>query len=258
MPCVIWRYLAPRIDDLPGENRLKALLGLEHDAENAVAVLYHVDAPRMEEHLDLALRDHGVHQVLRRLGIYRRLPVGARAVVAGPRPEAASAEGGRAIHELLADAVRHEFPSAAVRAARRREHDEHHAVGEKPAKRTRPFHKRDLRARPCGGDRCREASWAAAHHDHVRLVENGNLARRTDDLAVFHVAARAILDGMRNGEYPLPEPDVVGIADGAGRQGLARRDIVVAKRRAGHAGRAEQSKLLQEIALTYLHDMPPC
>ena len=118
-----------RIDNLLRKDGLRTLLGLERDAKHPVAVLYHIDAPRMEEHLDARFGNHRVHQVFRRLGINRWLPV--RRLDATQRPLCGlRTERDGALHELSANAARDKCPFPARLPARRREHDEDHAVCE--------------------------------------------------------------------------------------------------------------------------------
>ena len=244
--------VAGAVDDLLRENRLLALLRFEDDAEDPVPLLDDIDAPAVEEHVDLLLGDHRIHQVLRAFGVHRRLPVGPLQL-RGARTAHVVAERDRAVRELLREAARDEPPRAARELLGGAEHDEHHAVREESAQRAVAFDERDLRARAGGGDGGGEAGGAAADHDDVRLVEDRHLARRADDLAVLERAARAVFDRVAEREDVLAEPDVVRIAHRAGRQAVRRLHKLVRHKRRARQGRATDAEALQELSLADVH-----
>ena len=194
--------IACRIDHLLRENRLPPLLGLENNALHLVPVLNDIHTPGMEEHLDSGLGDHPVHQVLGPFGIHRRLPVDVavrplRAIVSN-----VAAERMRPIRKLR-DKSSLDKPPLAVFVRRRAEHDQHHAVGEKAAKRTIALDKRHFRSGACGGNRGREAGRTAANHHYIRFVEDRQLVGRLVYDAIPYEAARAIRHCMLKRKYLL-------------------------------------------------------
>ena len=244
--------IARAVHHLLGENRLAALLGLEHDAQHLVAVLDRIDAPGMEEHVDLRLGDHLVHEVLRALGIDRRLPV-AMVLFADRARAHPVAQGSGAFGELRDQPLRDKSVFAGGLAVARGEHDQHHAVREEAAQRTVALDERHLRTsagrRDCGS----EAGRAAAHHHHVRLVKDRNLARRLQHLAADERAAGAVLDGVRKRKDVAPPRQVRRIADRARRQAAVHLDILVAQRDAADKPRPADAEALQKFAFGYLH-----
>ena len=247
--------IAGAVDNFLCEDRLASFLRLEHHALHAVAGLDHVDSPAVEEHLDIVLGDHLVHHVLGALGVDCRKPVLLRTSVLGLAGES-RAELAHPVHELLAHAARHQRPLAVV-APRCREHYEHHAVGEQAAKRSVALDERDLRAclRGCNGGG--KASRAAAHHNDVGRVENWQLVRGLDHLAVLEPAARAVLHRVLEREDVLAEPDVLGIAYAALGKHFLGLDKLVAKRRTCSCGRTAKSDLLEKLTLRQIHFPSP-
>ena len=244
--------VARAVDDLLGEDRLLALLGLEDDAHDLVALLDDVHAPAVEEHVDLLLGDHHVHQVLRALGVDRRLPVDLLNLLRTRLADIA-AQGNRAIGELLRETARDQAPALAFETLRGAEHDQDHAVGEESAQRAIALDKGDLRTRAGGGNRGGESGGATANHDDVRLVENRNLPCGADDLAILHLTAGTILDRVAEREDVLAEPDVVRITHRTRRQGVLRLHKLVCRERRAHKGRATDAKTLQKLSLADVH-----
>ena len=243
--------IASAVDYLFCEYCLSPLLRLEHDALHGVPVLDNVDAPGMEEHLHLVLRNHFVHDDLGGFRIYSRLPVllwiGRFRQAAECLPELT-----RTKHEFLTYAARYEIPLAAPVGARRKDY-EHHAIREKSAKRPITFDKRYLCPCPRGRNRRRETGRTSADDNDVSLVENRQLARGLEHLSVFQEGAREIFHRMVERKDVLSEPDILRIATAALGELAHVRHIFVAERRAGRKRGAANAELLQKFAFCNLH-----
>lgn len=245
--------VARAVDNGLRENRLHALLGHEHDTADLVALLDHVDAPGVEEHVDLLLFDHAVHEILGAFGVDRRLH---EVLFCGLSAER-RAEVLGAIHKLAADAARNDRKISAGFLAGRRKNDKNHTVREKTAERAVLLDKRNLRARLGGGDRRGETGTTATDNDDIGLMENRNLASGHHDLAALHERAGAVLGRMLNRIDPLSEARIQRIADRPGGQLLAGGDKFIAERSARNSGGSADTKTLEKLSLRNLHGKTP-
>jgi hypothetical protein len=84
-------------------------------------------------------------------------------------------------------------------------------------------------------------------------VENRNLPRRLNDLAVLHVTALAILNRMGERIDALTEPYGIRITDRSRRQLLVRRNKFVRQSRSAHKTGTAKSKTPQKLTCCYLH-----
>jgi len=85
-------------------------------------------------------------------------------------------------------------------------------------------------------------------------VENRNLPRRLNDLAVLHVTALAILNRVGKRIDALTEPYRIRIADRSRRQLLVRCNEFIRHSRTANKTGTTKSKTPQKLTCRYLHE----